>query len=226
MLLAIALMGVGCGQMRGTKTATTTEVDGDILIPGFNATYRLDRDTSGSSEKITRFAANSPFDVKYKSPLAKAPKRLWASSYLWEKGPEFVAEKWLTEEPDTEGKYVLIEFWASWCYQCRRSIPLLNRLHKKYSQKLIVIGISDETQQQVEKLKEPKMDFYSAIDTKARMKEKLGIFSVPHVIILEPGGYVVWEGFPLLKGYELTDQVIESILDVGRKLKTGGRIGQ
>jgi len=37
------------------------------------------------------------------------------------------------------------------------------------------------------------------------------------VIIVEPGGSVVWEGFPLLKGYELTDKIIAKMIDIGRK---------
>ncbi len=59
-----------------------------------------------------------------------------------------------------------------------------------------------------------------AIDTQVRMKEKIGVFEIPHVIIVEPGGYVVWEGFPLLKENELTGQVVEKILGVGRNRRT------
>ena len=44
----------------------------------------------------------------------------------------------------------------------------------------------------------------------------LGVFGIPHVVLLEPDGYVVWEGFPLLKDYELTDEIIERVLSVGR----------
>ena len=48
------------------------------------------------------------------------------------------------------------------------------------------------------------------------MKDKLGVYGIPHVIIVEPNGYVVWEGFPLLEDYELTEEVVEKILSVGR----------
>ncbi len=58
------------------------------------------------------------------------------------------------------------------------------------------------------------------IDTQARMKEKMGVFGIPYAIIVEPDGYVVWEGFPLLKGHELTEQVVERILEVGRNRRT------
>ena len=66
---------------------------------------------------------------------------------------------------------------------------------------------------------EPQIDFHLAIDTKKRMKDELGVFGIPHIIILEPNGYVIWEGFPLQNGYELTDKIIEKILAVGRKLR-------
>jgi len=144
---------------------------------------------------------------------------MWATSYRWAKAPDLVVEKWLTDKPDTKGKYVLIEFWATWCPPCRRSIPLLNKFHKKYGKELVVIGISEEPEADVRKLKTPKIEYYSAFDTEQRMYKELGVFGIPHVIIVEPGGFVIWEGFPLLPDYELTEEIIEKILAVGRKLK-------
>jgi len=144
---------------------------------------------------------------------------MWATSYRWAKAPKLVVEKWLTDKPELKDKYVLIEFWATWCPPCRRSIPLLNKFHKKYGKELVVIGISEETESAVRKLKKPKVEYFSAIDTKQRMKKEMGVFGIPHVIIVEPGGFVIWEGFPLLKDYELTEEIIEKILAVGRRIK-------
>jgi hypothetical protein len=45
------------------------------------------------------------------------------------------------------------------------------------------------------------------------MKTALGVTGIPHAIILEPEGYVVWEGYPLLEGHELTTEIVERILD-------------
>jgi len=153
------------------------------------------------------------------STKVKKPWRMWATSFRWAKAPELVVEKWLTDKPETEGKYVLIEFWATWCPPCRRSIPLLNKFHKKYGKELVVIGVSEESEADVRKLKTPNVEYYSAIDTQMRTKKALGVFGIPHVIIVEPGGFVIWEGFPLLEDYELTEDIIEKILAVGRKLK-------
>lgn len=179
------------------------------------AKQQQDTQAKGSSE-IPRFAVNSPFKEKYKSPLPQKGKRLWARSFLWEKAPDLVVEKWLTDKPDTAGRYTLIEFWATWCGPCRLSVPKLNQLHRKFGDELVIIAISNQKDEDVRKFKEQKIEYYSAIDTQARMKDKLGVYGIPHVIIVEPNGYVVWEGFPLLKDYELTEEVVEKILSVGR----------
>ncbi|MGB5106752.1 MAG: redoxin domain-containing protein [Candidatus Zixiibacteriota bacterium] len=46
-----------------------------------------------------------------------------------------------------QGKLVLVDFWATWCPPCRRSIPDLAELHKKYSNRgFEVVGVSlDQT---------------------------------------------------------------------------------
>jgi cytochrome c biogenesis protein CcmG/thiol:disulfide interchange protein DsbE len=174
-------------------------------------------------DDIPRYADNSPFNSEFNVPVVKEGKRLWAASFIWSKAPELVVETWLTDKPDTEGKYVLIEFWNTWCPPCRRSLAVLNGFHRKYGKELVVIGVCDEKPETVRNFKTHKIEFFSAIDTQARTKKEFGVFGVPHAVILEPEGYVIWEGFPLLKGYELTDKIIERILAVGRKLNAKAR---
>ena len=156
------------------------------------------------------------------APVIKEGKRLWAHSYLWAESPEFVVEKWLTDKPDMAGKYVLIEFWATWCSACRRAQGLMNRLQKNYGDEFVIVAVSDEQESSVMPyMKENGIEYHVAIDTQARMKNELGVYGIPHVIIIEPGGYVIWEGFPLLAGYELNEDTIEKILAVGRQQGIG-----
>lgn len=179
-------------------------------------------------DKIPRFVVNSPFGDDSGAPTLKKERMLWADSWLWAKAPEFEVEKWLTDQPDMKGKYVLIEFWATWCRPCRQSLSLLNEFHEKFGDELVVMGVCEENEENTRKLNEKypnaaKIEFYSAIDTQKRMKDKLRVWGIPHVIIVEPYmGGVIWEGFPLQKDYELTDEIIEGILAKGRKIRAKG----
>lgn len=48
-----------------------------------------------------------------------------------------------TSVENFKGKYVLIDFWSSWCVPCRQEIPALKKLYKKYGGKqLEILGIS------------------------------------------------------------------------------------
>lgn len=140
-------------------------------------------------------------------------KQVWAKPIIGEKAPDLVVEKWLTPAPDTKGKFVLVDFWATWCPPCLMAVPDLNHFQEKFRDKLVVIGLSDETEDNVRRLKQPVMNYSVAIDTQARMKRSLEVTGIPHVIIIDPQGIVRWEGLPSLRGYELTDNVIQDLLD-------------
>jgi cytochrome c biogenesis protein CcmG, thiol:disulfide interchange protein DsbE len=144
---------------------------------------------------------------------ANQGKQLAAKSFLNQKAPELVVEKWITPPPDTKGKFVLVDFWATWCPPCRRAIPELNTFQKKFADKLVVIGISDETEAEVQKLRDPKIEYAVAIDTQARTKKEVQVEGIPHIMLMDPSGVVRWEGYPFQEGFELTEKVIQDILN-------------
>ncbi len=143
-------------------------------------------------------------------------KKLWAKSFLGKRAPEFTVQKWISQEPERKGKFVLIDFWATWCPPCRKAVPELNRFHQKFGGQLVVIGISDEKEEVVRKFTEANIKYYSALDTSAALKKQFEVTGIPHCVIINPAGIVVWEGFPFLDGYELTDDVVASLLKKDR----------
>lgn len=134
--------------------------------------------------------------------------KISAASFIGQKPPKFVVEKWLTPAPGTQGKFVLIDFWATWCGPCRQSIPDLNNLHAKFKDQIVFIGLSDESEDAVRKMKSPKIEYSIAIDTSAQMKSAMEVRGIPHAIILDPNGIVRYEGHP---GY-LTEKNVAGLL--------------
>ncbi len=45
------------------------------------------------------------------------------------------------------------------------------------------------------------------------MSKTYEVSGIPHIVIIDPQGIVRWQGFPFLAGYELTDEVIDEILE-------------
>jgi thiol-disulfide isomerase/thioredoxin len=137
-----------------------------------------------------------------------APK-LNARSVRGRVPPPFVVEKWLTPKPDIAGKFILIDYWATWDESCLRSIPQLNAFFEKYHDRLAVIGITDEAEDTVRKMTDPHIEYAVAIDSQARMKRALEITDIPHCILIDPHRIVRYEGMP---GY-LDEVKLEHFLD-------------
>jgi thiol-disulfide isomerase/thioredoxin len=128
----------------------------------------------------------------------------------------------LSKKPDFEDKFLLVDFWGTWCGPCRDGIPKLDQFHKKFGDRMVVVGLSDETENKIRSMKKPNIEYFSTIGTKKRMKNEVEVTGIPHVMIIAPKGIVRWEGWPALNGQELTEDVIQDILDRNGS-KTGGK---
>jgi cytochrome c biogenesis protein CcmG, thiol:disulfide interchange protein DsbE len=139
-------------------------------------------------------------------------KKIWAKSFINKEAPAFVVEEWITDKPDMKGKFVLIDFWATWCGPCKKAIPELNSFRDEFKEDLIVIGISNESKEKVLTQVNPKIDYFSAIDPNKTLNKLYGVKGIPHCVLIDPSGIVRWEGWPQLEGYELTSEVIKEII--------------
>lgn len=131
----------------------------------------------------------------------------WAKSVLNQKFP-LIVETWISERPDTVGKFMVIDFWGTWCGGCVAAIPELNKLSKLFKKEVVFIGVTDESPEEVKAMKTQKIEYYSATDPKSRMHKKLDIHMYPYALIIDPKGVVRWEG----TGDKLSEQLIKEII--------------
>lgn len=139
-------------------------------------------------------------------------KELYAKNFIGKKAPALNIEGWIIEAPSTEGKFILVDLWATWCGPCRRSIPELNEWYHKYSDKLVIIGLSDENEAKIKSMKSPSIEYPNGFDTTGSLKRTLQVRGIPHVILINPEGLIVWQGFPKLPGFELSPEVLEDLI--------------
>jgi thiol-disulfide isomerase/thioredoxin len=139
-------------------------------------------------------------------------KQIWAKSFLGQKAPPIVVEGWINKPANTKGKYVLVDIWATGCNSCKKLVPELNYWQKEFKGQLIIIGISTESKEKVQPFTEENIEYASGYDTQARMKYALKVTGIPHVIIINPEGIVIWEGYPGLPEDKLTSEVIEKLI--------------
>jgi cytochrome c biogenesis protein CcmG/thiol:disulfide interchange protein DsbE len=139
-------------------------------------------------------------EPKEETPAADdiPPHEINADSFINQPAPKIVVQKWLTEEPNLAGKFVIVDFWATWCGPCRKTIPALNDLAAKYKDRLLVMGISDEPEQIVRKMTDPKIEYYVGIDINHESLTTINIRGIPHALLIDPKGIVRFEGHPTL----------------------------
>lgn len=113
-------------------------------------------------------------------------------SLIGKPAPALEAEKWAGEKPATDGKYVVVAFWAPWSPASLKCIPALNALQKKFAEKLVVVGVSPTPIEEGD----VKVEFASALDTKAKLSSAAGVTSIPSVLLIDPKGIVRYQGHP------------------------------
>ena len=99
---------------------------------------------------------------------------------------------------DNRGHVVVVDFWASWCVPCRRSIPWLNNMQEKYrDQGLVIIGVNEDASEAdlVEFLKDYPAHFKTVRDAEGSLARKFDVVAMPSSYILDRGGNVVARHF-------------------------------
>ncbi len=96
---------------------------------------------------------------------------------------------------DFRGKFVYIDFWASWCQPCLRALPGLKRIWSEFeSEEFIILGVS---QDHVERdwtsflNSEPDIGWAHVYDSRGSVADLYGVRGIPHTFLVDPDGIVL-----------------------------------
>jgi thiol-disulfide isomerase/thioredoxin len=94
---------------------------------------------------------------------------------------------------DYKGKVVLLEFWATWCPPCRASVPGLEKLHKAYRDKglvLLAVSMDEGGEDEVRSYIKESGITYTVLKGTEDIAIKYQVRSIPMMLVLNKEGKI------------------------------------
>jgi len=96
-----------------------------------------------------------------------------------------------------KGKYVLVDFWASWCVPCRAENPFLLKAYGELKNKnfeIVGVSLDDKKESWLGAVKHDNLPWTQVSDVKGFKTEvavRFGITAIPQNVLLDPEGKVI-----------------------------------
>ncbi|MNE41173.1 Thiol-disulfide oxidoreductase ResA [compost metagenome] len=147
------------------------------LIVGLDSKYKGIPAIDGLTEKI-----NAPKRLRYGKP---------AMNFRVEGLDSKISQ---IKDLTPKGKVVLIDFWASWCVPCIKSMPHLKELQAKYKDKgFEIIGVSIDNKEDAwrKKVGELNLPWAQYLDTFEEGADKYLVAAIPYTVLIDREGNII-----------------------------------
>ena len=118
-----------------------------------------------------------------------------------------------------KGKVVLLNFWASWCYECKVEHDSILRLHEQFKDNpnFVMLGVNyqDELPDAQQYLKTYGSSFQHVRDVKGALAIDYGVYGVPETFVIDQQGLIQYKWVGPIVGpvyTNLVEKVINPLL--------------
>jgi len=118
------------------------------------------------------------------------------------------------ELKDLKGEVVYLDFWASWCGPCRKSMPWLNRMQEKYDDagfRVIGVNLDKERELADEFLQTVPVNFQLVYDPEGKLASQYQLLGMPNSFMIGRDGMIQQRhvGFMESKLAEYEEQILQ-----------------
>ena len=109
------------------------------------------------------------------------------------------------------GKYVLVDFWASWCEPCRDEMPYLKRVYETFAGDrfdMLSIAVADDREDTLRAADELGIVWNQIVNAQQIPATLYGLEAIPHIILFGPDGTILKRG---LRGEAVGEAVKEAL---------------
>ena len=90
------------------------------------------------------------------------------------------------------GKVVMLNFWASWCGPCHQEMPQLEKLHREFSRRgLVLLGVNGESEQDARNfVRENGYTFPTLVDSGNKVAGQFRVTAIPTSVVIDREGRI------------------------------------
>jgi len=106
---------------------------------------------------------------------------------------------------EQRGQVVMLNFWASWCGPCRKEMPLLDEMSKRYSSAGFVlygVNVEEDNTDAKKLLKDLGVTFPILFDTESKASSLYNVDAMPTTVVIDKKGVIRYVN----RGYKAGDE--------------------